>query len=61
LKKTENYNDIDFKNLLISGLETKSNKVAFFGASIKSGNCKIWNIEISDEDFEIFKKIKKKH
>ena len=55
----QDYKDSDYRSLLFQALEQKCNKLIFEGASIKSANIRIYDIKISNEDFETFKKSEK--
>jgi len=48
--------DNKFKSILINEIENKMKKCSVSGATPKRSNCRIWDINISDEDFEQFKK-----
>lgn len=52
----QDYKDSDYKEILISQIEKKCNTINVNGATVKSANIRIYDIKISNEDFELFKK-----
>lgn len=52
----DDFKDSDYKEVLISQIEKKCKGTNVNGAIIRSANIRIYDITISNEDFELFKK-----